>query len=121
MARARLWQPPLLRHDESHAHHRPVSTSKYPERFGLFTIIVLGEGATGLINGAAAVPQHTFASALAAASGLAVVFGLWWIYFDFVGRRRIHATPGHILAWIYSHIGLYVWHQPGSSEAVHGG
>jgi low temperature requirement protein LtrA len=85
----------------------PVSTSKYPERFGLFTIIVLGEGATGLINGAAAVPQHTLASALAAASGLAVVFGLWWIYFDFVGRRRFRPTPGHILAWIYSHIGLY--------------
>src|SRR6185312_13272736 len=56
------------------------------ERFGLLTIIVLGETLTGVVGGLAAEP----ASGLTLAVGLVAVvvgFGAWWTYFDFAGHR----------------------------------
>ncbi|MEP6924241.1 MAG: low temperature requirement protein A [Pyrinomonadaceae bacterium] len=64
-----------------------LSSSHLPERFGLFTIIVLGEAMAGVVRGIAAAPQLTVRIALTATLGIAIAFGLWWIYFDFVGRR----------------------------------
>ena len=79
-----------------------LSTSKFPERFGLFTIIVLGEAIVGVINGLSEVHDETHFTAptmTAGVLGLAIVFGLWWIYFDFVarrppGRRSGRPSPG---------------------------
>ena len=61
-------------------------TESLVERFGLFTIIVLGEVILGVVTGLSAAG----ADALTIATGsLAMVigFGFWWIYFDLVGRR----------------------------------
>jgi len=60
------------------------------ERFGLLTIIVLGETLTGVVTGLADEPL----SALSLSVGLAaavVGFGAWWTYFDFAGHR--HPRP----------------------------
>src|SRR5215831_9934294 len=62
------------------------------ERFGLLTIIVLGETLTGVVAGLAREPV----SALTLAVGLVAVvvgFGAWWTYFDFAGHRRPQAGP----------------------------
>ena len=64
-----------------------LSTSKLPERFGLFTIIVLGETIVGVVSGVAEQEHLTTTIAVTAALGIAIGFGLWWIYFDFVARR----------------------------------
>jgi low temperature requirement protein LtrA len=82
----------------------PVSTSKYPERFGLFTIIALGECAAGLIGGLgdAKLPAWNLGVFC-----LFATFALWWIYFDFVGRRKFRQSAAAILAWVYSHLGLF--------------
>lgn len=82
----------------------PVSTSKYPERFGLFTIIALGECAAGLIGGLGDAKHPDWLPGLLC---LVLTFGMWWIYFDFVGRRRFRQSARDILAWVYSHIGLF--------------
>ena len=66
------------------------------ERYGLFTLIVLGESiaaATVAVGGAintevAAVPLLTLA-----VGGLILVFSLWWIYFDFSTGRAPDARP----------------------------
>ena len=63
-----------------------TATESLVERFGLFTIIVLGEVVVGVVDGLAAVGPD----ALSIATGLiamVVGFGFWWIYFDLVGRR----------------------------------
>ena len=75
-----------------------VPTDSLVERFGLFTIIVLGEVILGVVTGLSAAG----ADALTIATGsLAMVigFGFWWIYFDLVGRRlpaqrRARSGPG---------------------------
>jgi low temperature requirement protein LtrA len=75
------------------------------ERFGAFTIIVLGETLTGVVAGLAREPV----SALTLAVGLVSVvvgFGAWWTYFDFAGRRQPRPAPAVSLQWILGHLPL---------------
>ena len=84
-----------------------LSTSKFPERFGLFTIIVLGEAIVGVINGLSeAHDEAGFAAATTATGvlGVAIVFGLWWVYFDFIARRPPRPTFVAALSWVYLHL-----------------
>jgi low temperature requirement protein LtrA len=75
------------------------------ERFGAFTIIVLGETLTGVVAGLAREPV----SALTLAVGLVAVvvgFGAWWTYFDFTGQRPPRQTAAASLQWILGHLPL---------------
>ena len=79
-----------------------VPTDSLVERFGLFTIIVLGEVVLGVVTGLSAAGPD----ALTIATGsLAMVigFGFWWIYFDLVGRR-LPRHGGTIWTWMLSHL-----------------
>ena len=78
-------------------------TESMVERFDLLTIIVLGEVVTGVVAGLSAIPKEplTLATGLCA---LLVGFGLWWIFFDFVGRR-LPRDDGLVLnVWMVSHL-----------------
>jgi low temperature requirement protein LtrA len=75
------------------------------DRFGAFTIIVLGETLTGVVAGLAREPV----SALTLAVGLVSVvvgFGAWWTYFDFAGRRQPRPAAAVSLQWILGHLPL---------------
>jgi len=75
------------------------------ERFGLLTIIVLGETVTGVVAGLVREPV----SALTLAVGLTAIvvgFGAWWTYFDFAGRRQPRPRPAATLQWILGHLPL---------------
>jgi len=82
-----------------------IVTDALIERFGLLTIIVLGETLTGVVNGLARAPI----SGLTLAVGLIAVvvgFGAWWTYFDFAGHRQPRQTPAASLQWMFSHLPL---------------
>ncbi|WP_425145381.1 low temperature requirement protein A [Deinococcus sp.] len=81
---------------------------KLPERFGLFVIIVLGENLVGVTNGLADVRAFSFVTLLRFVLGLLVGFGLWWVYFDNIGRREPAGTGGslRLTAWVYLHLPL---------------
>jgi low temperature requirement protein LtrA len=75
------------------------------ERFGLITIIVLGETLTGVVAGLAREPI----SGLTLSVGLVAVvvgFGAWWTYFDFAGHRPPRPDPPATLQWLLSHLPL---------------
>jgi low temperature requirement protein LtrA len=75
------------------------------ERFGLLTIIVLGETLTGVVAGLAREPV----SGLTLAVGLVAVvvgFGAWWTYFDFAGHRHPRQKQATTLQWMFSHLPL---------------
>ena len=75
------------------------------ERFGLITIIVLGETLTGVVAGLAREPI----SGLTLSVGLVAVvvgFGAWWTYFDFAGHRPPRPEPPATLQWLLSHLPL---------------
>ena len=61
-------------------------TESMVERFGLLTIIVLGEVVVGVVNGLSEV-ERTFRTVATGLFGLALGFGFWWTYFDYVGSR----------------------------------
>jgi low temperature requirement protein LtrA len=75
------------------------------ERFALFTIIVLGEVIVGVVDGL----TQTDGSWATTGTGwlcLGVGFGIWWNYFDFVGRRPPRPGLGVRGIWLVSHLPL---------------
>jgi len=80
-----------------------VPTDSLVERFGAFTIIVLGEVILAVVTGLEAVNPDGM-TILVGMLALVVGFGLWWIYFDLVGRRLPRATRGSVAIWMLSHL-----------------
>ncbi len=82
-----------------------VDASHLPERFGLFTIIVLGEAIVAVVGGIAE-RSWTVAAAATAALGFGLAFALWWIYFDNIEESvvRRHRFAGQL--WLYAHLPL---------------
>jgi low temperature requirement protein LtrA len=88
----------------------PLDVSHLPERFGLFTILVLGESIAAVVMGLGhsewAVPPT-----LTAALGVGVATALWWLYFDnargsVVRRDASVRRNWRPTAWIYTHLPL---------------
>ena len=75
------------------------------ERFGLFIIIVLGEVVVGVVDGLSEADRDlvTITTGLFA---LVIGFGLWWSYFDLVGRRLPRQDPGGSPTWMVGHLPL---------------
>lgn len=79
------------------------SRNKLPERFGLMVIIVLGESVAGAIRGIAGEGHVSLIGALLGVLGLMLGFMAWWLYFDFIGRRR--PPRGKVFtSWLWSYL-----------------
>lgn len=93
--------------------HVPPDAEHLPERFGLFTIILLGESLVAVMKGMESQEGWSPSAASAAFLGIAVAFLVWWWYFDGVrgaGERSItsHADARRFLVWSYAHLPLYL-------------
>jgi low temperature requirement protein LtrA len=84
----------------------PVDREHIEERFGLFTIIVLGEAVIAVVVGTDTKGWTTEAIVVATAGFIGAV-ALWWIYFDFQagaavrpGRWAFIPVYGHLPLWI---------------------
>jgi low temperature requirement protein LtrA len=93
---------------------RTRSTNWHPhhiaERYGLFTIILLGESVLAASTGV----QASFAEGglggpfvAIAVGGLALLFGLWWLYFLEPSGRGLADNRGHSYLWGYGHYGIF--------------
>jgi low temperature requirement protein LtrA len=81
-----------------HPHH-------IAERYGLFTLIVLGEtvaAATVAIQGAMSAQENVRELVLLALGGLLIVFSVWWIYFAHEVGDLLGAQTSPYL-WGYGH------------------
>jgi len=96
-----------------YTHKFPPHPEHLPERFGLFTIILLGESVAAVMRGMESQETWPISAAVSAISGLALAFGYWWWYFDGVkgaaerpikSRRSIRVF--HV--WTYVHFPLYL-------------
>jgi len=89
----------------------PLDVSHLPERFGLFTILVLGETIVAVTVGLGHF-EWQWTTTIAGIAGLAIATGLWWIHFDNVDgrvvRRRSEGKAWRPTVWIYSHLPLAV-------------
>ena len=91
----------------------PPHPEHLPERFGLFTIILLGEGMAAVVH-ALDHGEHLHASGVVAAvAGALLSFGIWLAYFDRVkghGERHVAdaAAGRRMRLWAYGHVPLYM-------------
>jgi low temperature requirement protein LtrA len=77
-------------------------TESLVDRFGTFTIIVLGEVVFGVVTGLS-LSNHDVKTIATGMVALVVGFGFWWLYFDVVGGRLPKADGRALANWILSH------------------
>jgi low temperature requirement protein LtrA len=86
----------------------PIHPRHIPERFGLLTLIVLGESVLAVVLGVSKASWVT-GSAAAAAAGFLIAASLWWIYFDFLDEGTISARGiAGGLTYTYMHYFVFV-------------
>ena len=91
--------------------HRPPYRLFHPEhieeRYGLFTIIVLGETILSATIGIGEVATGGVSAGLLAVAvcGLLLAFGAWWLYFDHPGH--LTPTPEVAIRWGYTHVVVF--------------
>lgn len=86
-------------HTPWHAHH-------IAERYGLFTIIVLGEcvlGATQAVAGLIGTTGWSWEVAGVGVGSTALVLALWWVYFLVPFGDALHHHRGRAFLWGYGH------------------
>lgn len=91
----------------------PPDAEHLPERFGLFTIILLGESLVAVMHGMKSQDGWTLAAASSALLGMTMTFTIWWWYFDGVdaaGQRHVRSPRDAWLhtVWTFAHLPLYL-------------
>jgi low temperature requirement protein LtrA len=91
----------------------PHDAAHLPERYGLFSIILMGESMAAVMAGMGHQEYWSVRAASAAIGGIAAIFAIWWAYFDGVDatahrliRSMADATRFHV--WSYAHLPLYL-------------
>ncbi|MFG1708882.1 low temperature requirement protein A [Nonomuraea sp. M3C6] len=86
-----------------HPHH-------IAERYGLFTIILLGEGvlaASRGVEGALEAGEISSPFVVIAVSGLVLLFAHWWLYFLIQAGEGLSDRRHRSYLWGYGHYGIF--------------
>jgi low temperature requirement protein LtrA len=78
------------------------------ERFGLLTIIMLGEVLAGTIRGLAEHPHLSWAAGITAVLGMGIAIGIWWFYFDAISHHAPRPGQNMTLTWMFLHLPLTI-------------
>src|SRR5439155_13244444 len=96
-----------------HSIRFPPDAHHFPERFGLFTIILLGELVAAVMRGISSQEYWTFPAASTAFCSMAFAFVLRWWYFDVArsaDQRHVRGKRQSILfeIWHYAHLPMFL-------------
>jgi low temperature requirement protein LtrA len=96
-----------------HTRALPPDPAHLPERFGLFTLILLGESIVSLMKGIQAQPEWSPAAALSALLGIGLIFAIWYGYFEGAqATAERHVRSRHdarqFALWHHAHLPLYL-------------
>jgi low temperature requirement protein LtrA len=92
-----------------HLEALPVEPHHLPERYGLLTIILLGESIVSLVF---TFEESAWSGAVIAAglSGFALAAAIWWVYFEnlegYIYGRRMETGQATIYLHLFIYIGL---------------
>src|SRR5215470_13226192 len=90
----------------------PPDAAHLPERFGVFTLILLGESVVAVMQGMESQENWPPEAALSAILGMAAPFLICWWYFDRAAgseqRVRTHRDAIRFHVWSYAHFPLYL-------------
>lgn len=85
---------------------RVYDLSHIPERYGLFTIIVLGEAIIAVARGTSE-SDWTPAAVTAAVAGFVIAAVIWWAYFAHQEQTLLEQGRLPAFVWGYGHV--FVW------------
>jgi low temperature requirement protein LtrA len=96
-----------------HSAKHPPDAAHFPERFGLFTIILLGEFVAAVMHGIEKQETWSVAAFSTAWMSMAFAFVVWWWYFDGAqgpAERHIRTRRQAIgfRIWNYAHLPLFL-------------
>jgi low temperature requirement protein LtrA len=96
-----------------HSARIPHDAAHLPERFGLFTLILLGEAVVAVMRGMESQENWPAQAAISAIGGMAVLFGVCWWYFDGATVRAVQPIRSRrdaivFQVWSYAHLPLYL-------------
>lgn len=83
----------------------PPDVGHVAERYGVFTLIVLGESFVKVIDGLAGT-HLTLELVVMGLVTVGVAAALWWLYFDDIGGSQVQHRGLPTYVWIYSHLPL---------------
>jgi low temperature requirement protein LtrA len=91
----------------------PPDAAHLPERFGLFTLILLGESVIAVMHGIEHQEYWSVPAASAAFSGMGFAFFIWWWYFDAAGataERHVRSRRDAVRLdiWSFAHLPFYL-------------
>jgi len=95
------------------AVHVPPDAAHLPERYGLFTIILLGESLVAVMRGMESQEGWSPSAALSAFLGMSLAFLVWWWYFDGAGGAGERVVQSKqqartFMIWSFAHLPLYL-------------
>lgn len=85
----------------------PYNVSHIPERFGLFTIIVLGQSVAVGAIATAAEPHLRAGAALVAGGAFLLTAAVWWLYFEFADDSPLRQWLVAGQTWMYGHLLIF--------------
>ena len=91
----------------------PPHPAHLPERFGLFTLILLGESLVAVMKGIESQEHWSILAATSAVTAMIAIFAIWWWYFDRADATaerhvRTRADMIRLHVWSYAHFPLYL-------------
>ena len=89
---------------QEHVKKLSVINPALVERFGLFTIIVLGEVIVGVVVGVSDNHHLDWEIGITALFATLIAIGLWWLYFDFISHKPPRKGVNYFNFWYYLHL-----------------
>lgn len=92
---------------ESRGRGTPWNANHIAERYGLLTIIALGEVLSGTVSSVTALVERqgwSVDAVLVVVAGVGLTFGLWWSYFIMPSAAVLRRHRRRAFAWGYGHI-----------------
>jgi inward rectifier potassium channel len=99
-----LWSP-ASKQSRALQEELPIDMQHLSERFGLLTIIVLGESFVKVLS-TLATSRADWYTVVQACSTLLITCCIWWIYFDDVAGSRVRKKRFSWVLWLYAHLPL---------------
>ena len=98
---------PLSRASRAISEQYPADQEHLSERYGLLTIIVLGESFVKVLSFLAADDHNIDPEYLAkGAFNLSITCAVWWVYFDDIAGSKIKEGKFTWITWLYGHLPL---------------
>lgn len=97
---------PFLSQSKTAANEAPYDHPHLSRRFGVFSVIVLGEAFAQVIASLAS-SHDSIGLFPRAAVALTIVFGVWWIYFDDIVSAKLKVSRFAMPLWMYGHLPMH--------------